>query len=73
MARVPVVGPMLGVRGVMLNLAHRWRVGWIRVTVGALAAGYVVHGMGVGRGMRSVVSVCMMRVRVCHSVTARRM
>jgi hypothetical protein len=70
---------MLGVRSVMLNPGRRWAVRWNSVTVGTPGAGYVVRGMGVGRRMRSVVSgpvvsgPVMMRVRVCHSVTARRM
>ena len=74
MARVLVVRRMFGVRRVMLNLARRWGVTWSGVTAGALGARYVVPGMGVWRRTRSVVSVpVMMRVGVCHSVTARRM
>ena len=74
MARVLVVRRMLGVRTLMLNPARRWGVRRSGVTPGALGAGYVVPGMDVGRRMRSVVTVpVMMRVRVRHSVTARRM
>ena len=74
MARVLVVRRMVGVRSVMLKPARRWGVRWSGVTAGALGAGYVVPGMDVWGRMRSVVSVpVMMRVRVCHSVTARRM
>jgi hypothetical protein len=57
------------VRTVALNTARGWRVCW-----GGVPAIHVVPGMGVWRGTRGVVSVrVVMRVRVRHRVTARRM